>query len=404
VSRLLFLALCCLLIGPRTAGAENRSVSYSIWNVVAQSVHARFLVPDAESRHLVEPGAPLPTGQAIASYIADRVAVTSAGGPCRALDQGEEIGLVFTLVPTPGLRRFEIIFECPQPKGITLQNKVLFDRVPSHLNFARIQIGDGAAVDELFTSTHERVALPPQGAQLSGAGMVQYLRLGVSHIVGSFDRICFVLAFLLLRCRRQDIGYLVGGISLGYLLSLAITTTGVIAPRIELTEPLLGFMVLLVAVDAAAQASKHPKAAAALLGTALLVLAAITTVLHGMTDGLLLVGLAAFAACYLPISSELSGQAMSALIPATLFGTLEGFGFAATVSVLKLPLETLVPMQLGFDAGAVLVIALLASAIVTVASLLRARGHASWPLSSDLAAAALTGLGVFWFISRLYIA
>jgi hypothetical protein len=121
-------------------------------------------------------------------------------------------------------------------------------------------------------------------------------------------------------------------------------------------------------------------------------------------DGLMLVGLAAFAVCYLPISSELSGQAMSALIPATLFGALEGFGFAATVSVLKLPVETLVPMELGFDAGAVLVIALLASAVVAVSSMLRARGRASWPLSADVAAAALTGLGVFWFIRRPYVA
>jgi len=320
------------------------------------------------------------------------------------LDQGEEIGLVYTLAPTPGLRRFEIIFECPRPNGITLQNKVLFDRVPSHLNFARIQIGDRAVVDELFTSTHERVVLPPPGAQPSGAVMFEYVRLGVTHIVGSLDRVCFVLAFLLLRCRRQDLGYLVGGISLGYLLSLAITATGIIAPRMELTEPLLGFMVLLVAVDAAAQASKRPLAAAALLGTALLVLAAVTTVLHGMTDGLLLVGLAAFAACYLPISSELSDQTMFALIPTTLFGMLEGFGFAATVSVLKLPVETLAPMELGFDAGALLVIAVLACAIVAVASLLRARGHAGWPLSSDLAAAALAALGVFWFVGRLYIA
>jgi hypothetical protein len=95
---------------------------------------------------------------------------------------------------------------------------------------------------------------------------------------------------------------------------------------------------------------------------------------------------------------------MFALIPTTLFGILEGFGFAATVSDLKLPVKALAPMELGFDAGAVLVIAVLACAIVAVASQLRARGHAGWPLSSDLAAAALAGLGVFWFVGRLYIA
>lgn len=401
---LLLLVLCGLLLGPRAAAAESRSVSYSIWNVVGQSVHARFMIPDAEARHLAEPGAPAPTNQAIASYIADHVAVDSAGGACPAVDQGEEIGLVYTLAPTAGQKRFEVIFQCPQPNGITLHNSVLFDRMPSHLNFARIQVGDGAAVDQLFTSARESVALPTTGSQPAGAGVLEYMRLGVTHVVNSLDRVCFVLAFLLLRYRRRDLAFLVGGISLGYLLSLVVTVSGIITPRMELTEPLLGFMVVLVAADAAAQAAKRPLAAAALLGAGLLVLTAVTAALHGMPAGLMFIGIAAFACCYLPISSELSGRPAFALVPATLFGMLDGFGFAATLSILKLPIATLAPMVLGFDAGAVLVFALLASAIVAVAAVLRARGYATWPLSADLASAVLAALGVFWLVSRLYIA
>ncbi len=401
--RLLLLALCCLLIGPQAASAESRSVSYSVWSVIDETVHARFVIPEAEARRLADPGAPPPTNQAIADYIAAHVAVSSAGGSCPAIDQGDEIGLVYALAPVPGLRRFEIIFQCPQPNGITLQNSVLFDRIPSHLNFARIQIGEAAPVDQVFTSAHESVALSAPPSQQSGAGVLAYMRLGATHIVNSLDRICFVLAFLLLRSRREDIGYLVGGISLGYLISLAITLSGIIAPRMEFTEPLLGLMVVLVAVDAAAQASKRPWAAAALLGTGLLALAVVTAVLHGMPAGLVLTGIAVFAVCYLPISSELSDRAAFALVPTTLFGMLDGFGFASTLSVLKLPVETLVPLQLAFDVGALLVIALLASVIVAIAGALRARGQTTWPLSADLASAALTALGVFWFVSRLYI-
>ncbi len=68
VSRWIFL-LCGLLVGTQSALAESRGFSYSIWNVVGQSVHARFIVPAAAARRLVDPGAPPPSSDAIAKYL-----------------------------------------------------------------------------------------------------------------------------------------------------------------------------------------------------------------------------------------------------------------------------------------------------------------------------------------------
>ncbi len=402
MSRLLLLVLACGLIGSQAASAADRSVSYSIWSVVGQSVHMRFVVPTAEARHLVEPGAPSPTRETIGRYLGDHVAVSSTAGPCPAVDQGEEIGLVYALAPSPGLYRFEIVFQCQQQNGITLQNSFLFDRVPSHVDFARIQVDGGSEVDQLFTSGRERITLPASGSQPRNAGMLDYVRLGVSHIVDSLDRVCFVLAFMLIRCRREDVAYLLGGISLGYLLSFTVAASAFISPRMELTEPLLAFLVLLVAADAAARASKRPWAAAALVGGGLIVLAAVSWATRGMPAGLMLAGIAAFAACYLPISSELSDRAAFALVPATLFGLLDGFGFTATLSVLRLPALALARMQLGFDAGALLVIGGLAGAIVALVALIRSRKIANWSAVPDFAAAGLAGLGIFWFVSYLY--
>jgi hypothetical protein len=402
VSRLLFLVLGSLLIGAQTASAESRSVSYSIWNVVEQSVHVRFVIPVAETRHLVQPGAPSPTNQAIADYLVDHVAVTSAGGACPAVDQGEEIGRVYTLSPSPSLRRFEIVFQCPQSNSITLQNSFLLDRVPSHLNFARIQVTDGPVVDQLFNSAHDRVALPAPGSEPSNTGTFDYARLGVFHVVDNLDRVCFVLAFLLIRCRREDIGYLLGGISLGYVLSFAVAVTGIITPRMELTQPLLAFLIVLVAAGAAARASKRPWAAAVLVGAGLIGLAAVSWVVHGTPAGLMLAGIAAFAVCYLPIAAELSDRAAFALVPATLFGLLDGFDFAATLSVLRLPVPALARMQFGFDAGALLAIGGFATAIVALVALIRARKFEGWSAVPDLAAAWLAGLGIFWFVGGLY--
>jgi hypothetical protein len=224
----------------------------------------------------------------------------------------------------------------------------------------------------------------------------------VFHIVGSLDRVCFVLAFLLIRCRREDIGYLLGGISLGYVLSFAVAVTGIITPRMELTQPLLAFLIVLVAAGAAARASKRPWAAAVLVGAGLIALAAVSWVMHGMPAGLMLAGIAAFAACYLPIAAELSDRAAFALVPATLFGLLDGFDLAATLSVLRLPVPALARMQFGFDAGALLAIGGFATAIVALVSLIRARKFEGWSAVPDLAAAGLAGLGIFWFVGGLY--
>jgi len=403
VSRWVFV-LCCLLAGTPSAIAESRSLSYSIWNVVGQSVHARFIVPAAEARHLVERGAPPPTSETIAKYLAEHVAVGSAGGSCPAVDQGEEIGLVYTLTSSPGLGRFEIEFQCQKPERITLENTALFDRVPSHVNVARIQVGDGGFVTQLFTAARERIALPAAGSDLSNAGLYEFARLGAGHITNSLDRLCFVLAFLLVSCRPRDLAYLVGGASLGYLLSTAVAISGLIVPRMELIEPLLGFLVVLVAAEPVARASQRPWAAAALLGGGILVVAAALLFARGWPVSLLLAGIAIFTLCYLPVSSRLGEGAALRLVPATLLGLLDGFGFAADLSVLQLAPAALAPILLSFNAGAVTVIALLAGALVAVAALLRARGFAGSPTAADLAAAVLAGLGIFWFVGRLYVA
>jgi HupE / UreJ protein len=398
------LVLCCLLAGTQASFAESRSFSYSIWSVVGQSVHASFIVPAAEARRLAAPDAAAPTSETIAKDLAQHVAVSSAAGPCPPVDQGEEIGLVYTLTSSPGFSRFEIEFQCRQSSGITLQNAFLFERVPSHVNIARIQIGDGGFVTRLFTAARERIALPATSSELGNAGVYEYARLGLSHITESLDRLCFVLAFLLVGCRWRDLGYLVGGASLGYLLAAAVAISGTVAPRMELIEPLLGFLVVLVAAEAVARASQRPWAAAWLLGGGVLALSAVLLFARASPASLLLAGIAVFTVCYLSVSSRLVDSAALRLVPAALFGMLDGFGFAADLSVLKLSPSALVPMLLSFDIGALAVIALLASALVAVAALLRARGLAGWPTVADLAAAALVGLGIFWFVGRLTVA
>ena len=162
----LILALAMVPMVARSAVAYpsavvSHSVSYSVWTIQGSSVHLRFILPRPVVPQLLGRGASSRDQAAIGAAVLDQVAVTSSGGDCPALDQGEGAGRIYTLALTPGVDRFEVIFECPQASGMVLHDGVLFGRAPGHVNYASVQVGAGRPAFELFTRDHQSVAIPP---------------------------------------------------------------------------------------------------------------------------------------------------------------------------------------------------------------------------------------------------
>ena len=58
-----------------------------------------------------------------------------------------------------GYRRSEYVFDCPTDKNLALQFGAFFDLVPSHVDFAQIQLADGDVVEQLFTKIDTRFDL-----------------------------------------------------------------------------------------------------------------------------------------------------------------------------------------------------------------------------------------------------
>ena len=83
----------------------SRNVSYSTWSVDGATVRLRFALPAAAARDLAAHGQPPLDTPAVAKAVLAAVSVTSAGGDCEAIDQGEGAGQVYTLALTPGLDR-----------------------------------------------------------------------------------------------------------------------------------------------------------------------------------------------------------------------------------------------------------------------------------------------------------
>ena len=392
-------------------GADLGSASYSTWNLQADRVTVRFLLPKADAERVAGSDIEVVVQQRLGDYLLQHLAVRAGASPCPAIDQGYDIGRVDPLTVGAGLYGFEIFFGCgqsgtnAQPSGVTLEDHALFERLPGQVNFASVQIGAGALQRQLFTRAHQQLALPLQGAA-SPAPLSRYLGFGFARMLGGWDRLCFLLGSVLLLRRAREGLALVSGLTIGLALCLPATLLADLIPRGQLAGSAVGLLIALVASEIIARhIGRTRQVVIAVLG-ALLCLAALILIAHARWPVLLLVGGAIFAGGWLGAAKALPEPLRHALLPAV-FAFLEGFVLPSALAPLQLSAPQRLPLVASFDLGALL------AAAGLVAVLLLARGAAlRWPgpaplmrmraLASDGAAAALGGLGVFWMLSRLH--
>src|SRR6185437_10560412 len=182
---------------PANPGADLGSASYSTWSVEGGRITMRFLLPVADAQRIAGTDIEVLVQQRVGQYLLDHLAVRSGAARCGAIDQGYDIGRVDPLTVASGLYGFEIFFQCPEPAasaqsvGVILEDRALFDRLPAQVDFARIQIGDGALQTQLFTRAHQQLMLPRQGS-IASAGISRYVGLGWARVLDHWDRLCFL--------------------------------------------------------------------------------------------------------------------------------------------------------------------------------------------------------------------
>jgi hypothetical protein len=416
----------------------DRSVSYSTWSLSGDTFIVRYLTPISDAERVADTAIEVLVQQRLGDYLLARLAVRAGTQACPAIDQGYDIGRIDPLTVASGLYGFEIFFRCPSgaASDVVLENHALFDRIHGHVDFARVQINGGPVRQQLFTARHEQLALGPltprtsatpapgtsaRGTSASSAGIGRYLGLGIGNVLGSPDRLCFLLGMLLLMLTRPRptprlrawptaMLYAITGLAAGYALSLLAALAAGLAPRERLLDAAVGFLVALLAAGVATRDLVRARLVGGTLAGALLCLAALIAFAHGRFPALLLAGAGVFAGCQLALAGRLELRPalfVPALFVPALFGFLDGFVLPAEVLPMQLPARTVLPMAVGFDLGALLmeiaVLAALAGALALVGAWPRMRPLARHSaLSTDLAAAALGCVGVFWMLSRLH--
>jgi len=428
---------------PMCVHAAEEGVSYSTWIVSRDTVMLRFVLPAAEADRLAGSAIPVLTVSKLGDYLLEHTAVAASGRDCPAIDQGYDLGRVDPVRVGAGLYGFEIVFRCGAPiRSLVLENRALFDRVPGHVDFARIEAG-GRFTDQLFTAGRLRVRIP-NVSNAPAASLGAYVRLGIGHVLHDAGRLCFlIVALLVVMHRPRRVLLIFAGLVAGYAVALAADAAGLVVSDGALIEAFIGCLIALYALAAIAPRLGPPAIATRGWPLLLLALAIVAAGLRAPGPALLLAGGGLLSAGFLAAIRTPGAGARAAMLvalPAAIFGVLDGFTLQSLLAPLELAFSSRVRMAVGYDLGALVAeggtFAIAAGAAALAIGFMRGGGFgradgfmrsSSLTRPTDLmlpgsvlaelagqtaatrrtllevlAAAILAGLGTFWLVSRLH--
>ena len=412
---------------PPETRAHTRSISYSSWEIDLQGgaevtlrlkllelsrLGPEALPPDqlprsrehrgSSGRSATEDATTDPNLRALPQLLTLR----AESEPCAVPDRARR------LPDEPGWVRYRWRVVCPaEAASLTLQSRLLLDVAPSHLHFARVRL-DGVSEtihEQVLTEAEPEFVIRSRQPSPSGEGepalgsrFVDYLALGVDHILGGWDHLAFVFGLLLLSSRFGEVARLVTGFTLAHSLTLALAVFDRVHPRGEAVEAVIAFSVALVAIEKGWLLSGRHRAIPIALLAGLLALAGAAALGSSSLPLQSVLGLLVFTACYLAlVDRHRSGWLRISLTFA--FGLVHGFGFAGILMEMTLPNERLVPALLGFNLG--VEIGQIGLVLVLWPLILLAGRVAPAPLlrwGSELSATALCGLGLYWLVLRAF--
>jgi hypothetical protein len=308
-----------------------------------------------------------------------------------------------------GYARSRLAWRCPLPVDtLRVGMDIMFDRVASHVHFARFLPASGPAREQLFSQSlrHQTVVLagePLAGpTQNSGAVLTTYIRFGFEHILIGLDHVAFLASLLLLPTGLRNLLWIITGFTLGHSITLSLSALGLVTPDNTLVEALIGLSIALVAIENVVCHTGNNRLAAHLVAAFLVLLLAVDLTGPGSLPPISMLGLALFSWCYLQLAdSPRRARRIRPTITA-LFGLVHGFGFASVLLEVGLPGSARIPALLGFNIGVELGQVTIVLALGACTWLCRGIWRHNRVLAVDTLSARLCALGVYWFLQRLW--
>lgn len=280
---------------------------------------------------------------------------------------------------------------------------LFFDKDPAHTHITTFLINSEAFPEKVFTNTNRNWSETDKQAQDSSSfdSFTDYLGLGFKHILSGFDHLAFLLALLILKLPIKRLVIIITGFTIGHSLTLALGALDLITPSSQLVEALIGYSILIIAMESAAAITKSYNLYSNVLVSLSFILILILSIFGHLKFIYGLIGMTVFSYCYLRLASKYSNFTLTIAVTC-LFGLIHGFGFAGNLSSIGLMEGRLLPAIFGFNIGVelgqILVVIVLSLIFHQVGKFLR--GNTDF--LRVFTASGLSCIGVFWFLERLF--
>ncbi|MDZ4775156.1 MAG: HupE/UreJ family protein [Alphaproteobacteria bacterium] len=396
--RIFVFALALVVAAP--AFAHTRSQSSSHWRIEGDVVRGRVEADALDVTRLYALGGEAPMVEQFRRHVEGAFDLAAGAETCAPEGQART-------EPAPvGRVAAEAAFRC-KPGAlaagvVSLNSRLFVDVAPSHLHFASISDGKGGAAEAVLTDARRTTELHLQAearAESSWAAFLRFIPIGSEHVWGGLDHLAFILALTLLAKGWRAIAIAATGFTVGHTLTLGLSALGVVHPHGPTVEALIGFTVAFVALEAAVGGEARLTRWSMWIALALLALVASAAAWRIAVLPMALVGLAVFAFAY---PRGFARGASAAPWLAAGFGLIHGCGFARALSELELPRPHLLSALAGFNVGVELAQATVVVGALATAALARRLAPAAAAIATDVFAASLFGLGLFWFASRTF--
>ena len=280
---------------------------------------------------------------------------------------------------------------------------LFFDKDPAHTHITTFLINSEAFPEKVFTNTNRNWSETDKQAQDSSSfdSFTDYLGLGFDHILSGFDHLAFLLALLVLKLPIKRLVIIITGFTIGHSLTLALGALDLITPSSQLVEALIGYSILIIAMESAAAITKSYNLYSNVLVSLSFILILILSIFGHLKFIYGLIGMTVFSYCYLRLASKYFDFTLTIAVTC-LFGLIHGFGFAGNLSSIGLMEGRLLPAIFGFNIGVelgqILVVIVLSLIFHQVGKFLR--GNTDF--LRVFTASGLSCIGVFWFLERLF--
>jgi hypothetical protein len=365
-------------------------------------VNVVFTVKAREVTRLPPLEGNLPTLEALLTrHLQKTIQVLAGDGVICAASQYPQ-----ALAAADGYLRVGITFSCENGSPASIALNSFFAVAPSHIHHARIGSKGHLPQEYLFTDSgrEQDITSVYTGNDSFYRSFVQYLILGVEHILGGVDHLAFLMALMLLVRNLRQLVWLVTGFTVGHSITLTLAVLGHVTLELWVIEALIGFTVALVAAENIGAVTGRRGLIALVTGAVLVVMAVVSAAWGAGLPPMTLAGLAIFTVAYLSLSDGNIGFAYTRPALTLAFGMVHGFGFANVLSEIGLPDDrlaiTLAGFNIGVELGQLIIVAGLWALLQWFA---RNRGGWNYHRWLDTTSAGLCGLGVYWFVSRSFM-